>query len=79
MTEFQAIHLKTFEGISEHQDLQIYYLVTYRSSTIMETACRLEEADRFDVCEAAVYRMYRRVCKVIVTHFMDVFTKWPLF
>ena len=31
-------------------------------------------ADRFDMCEANVYR---RICRVIVTHFMDVFLQFP--
>lgn len=34
-------------------------------------------ADRFDVCRATAYRVYRRVCKAIVRHLMDEFIKIP--
>lgn len=34
-------------------------------------------ADRFDVCSATAYRIYRRVCKAIVRHLMDEFIKIP--
>ena len=40
--------------------------------------CLRSVADRFDVCRATVYRVYRRVCKAIVRHLMDEFiTKSP--
>ena len=40
--------------------------------------CLRSVADRFDVCRATAYRVYRRVCKAIVRHLMDEFIKFPI-
>lgn len=37
--------------------------------------CLRSVADRFDVCRATAYRVYRRVCKAIVRHLMNEFIK----
>ena len=39
--------------------------------------CLRSVADRFDVCRATAYRVYRRVCKAIVRNLMDEFIKFP--
>jgi len=39
--------------------------------------CLRSVADRFDVCRATAYRVYRRVCIAIVTHLTDEFIKFP--
>lgn len=39
--------------------------------------CLRSVADRFDVCRATAYRVYRRVCKAIVRHLMAEFIKFP--
>ena len=39
--------------------------------------CLRSVADRFDVCRATAYRVYRRVCKAIVRHLMDEFITIP--
>ena len=39
--------------------------------------CLRSVADRFDVCRASAYRVYRRVCKAIVRHLMNEFIKFP--
>ena len=39
--------------------------------------CLRSVADRFDVCRATGYRVYRRVCKAIVRHLMDEFITIP--
>ena len=38
--------------------------------------CLRSVADRFDVCRATAYRVYRRVCKAVVRHLMDEFIKF---
>ena len=39
--------------------------------------CLCSVADRFDVCRATAYRVYRRVCKAIVRYLMDEFITIP--
>ena len=39
--------------------------------------CLRSVADRFDICKATAFRVYRRVCKAIVQHLVAVFvTNW---